>query len=561
MPQAAIAKAHVYFDTSTFIIAFILLGNFLEKRARRRTSDAITRLMQLQPDTASIQQNGTWKTVPVDQIIVGARIRITPGDRIPVDGRIVHGDSSIDESMVTGESAPVDKKNGDTVIGGTINISTSFEMEASKIGTETVLARIIALVQHAQESRAPVQKLVDSVSNIFVPTVIFLSITAFFAWLILGPQPQLLNAISAMVAVLIVACPCALGLATPLSIMVGIGRGAQEGILIKDAQTLEIAKKVTLIIFDKTGTLTKGKQRVQDFIINNNEDLDAILAVEHASNHPVSRAVVTYIQKTYPTTSPKEGVNQIENISGFGVRATFNNKKIMIGSLSLMEKEQVIITPEIKEETTKWALQAKSVSFVTIDDKLIAYFSLQDTLRDGAHDLIQKLKKAHVTPVMLTGDNEHVAQAVAQELGIEQFFAQVVPEKKASYVQQMQREGNVVAMVGDGVNDAPALATADIGIALSGGTDVALETAPVVLLRDDITLIPKVIALSRATVRNIRENLFWAFGYNTILVPVAMGILYPFFGITLHPNFAGIAMVLSSLSVVFNALRLRIVRL
>lgn len=575
---------HLYFDASATIITFILLGNYLETRAKQRTSAAIHALMGLQPQTAMVFRNNKWVSLAVEQVLVGERLRIKPGDSIPVDGVMLSGTSSINESMVTGESMPVRKRQGDMVVGGAVNLTGAFEMEAQKVGAETTLAKIIVLVKRAQGSKAPVQKMVDAISSVFVPAVIVLSLVTFLIWFNLGPEPQFLHALISMVSVLIIACPCALGLATPTSIMVGVGRGAQMGILIKDAQTLEVAGNINTVVFDKTGTLTRGQQSVHGFEMV--DDVDALFAkltwqvpgnvdpetytlaligaVETFSNHPISQAVVRYLQddKKLPRGLVAEDkIKQFESVAGLGLRAVVGGHKIIVGSRQLMEREGIQLTPEVDECAIEWAKEARSVSFVAFGDQLVAHFCVADTIREGAQEAVAQLKGKGIETVMITGDNQLAAQAVARMVGIDRFFARVLPEQKEEKVRALQSEKKLVAMVGDGVNDAPALAVADVGIAMGSGTDVALETAGVALLRNDIGLVPQVIALSQATTRNIRQNLIWAFGYNILLVPVAMGLLYPLFGITLHPMLAGAAMAFSSLSVVLNALRLRYVTL
>ena len=574
---------HVYFDASSTIITFILLGNYLETRAKGQTSRAIRMLMGLKPVTALIKritekEGEKWVEVPVERVVVGDILRVKPGGRIPVDGIIINGASSIDESMVTGESLPVEKKEGDAVIGATVNLTGSFDMETKKVGAQTMLAQIIEMVKQAQSSRPPIQKIVDAISALFVPTVIILSLITFLIWFNIGPEPQFLYAIINMVSVLIIACPCALGLATPTSITVGIGRGAQEGILIKDVQILQQAKKISVVVLDKTGTITEGKQSVQDFTVvseiknvlrDNNmvvpENMtpesylfSIIGAIESLSNHPISYAVVRYIDQKVKNkpTYPVIKVTDFKTISGFGVQARVAGVIIHIGSERLMETTNVNVPPEVHKCVSEWSQKIQSVSLVAFGNQLIAYFCVADTIREGAKKMINTLKKDGIQVVMLTGDNQQAAQSVAQQIGIDRFFAQVLPEDKAKWVKKIKKEGHFVAMVGDGINDAPALAVADVGIAVGGGTDVALETAGIALLRDDITLIPKIIALSQATIANIYQNLMWAFGYNVLLLPVAMGILYPLFGIMLHPMLAGAAMAFSSLSVVLNALRL-----
>lgn len=586
--QAIGLPTYQYFDAAIAIITFIFLGNYLEARAKKQTSRAIEKLMDLQPDTALVlvtrEGKKVWERKSVDAVVVGDIIRVSPGDRIPVDGQVVSGSSAVDQSMVTGESKPVSKKESDVVIGATINISGSLEMRAAKVGADTMLARIIELVKKAQASRAPVQKLVDQISAIFVPIVIILALLTFLVWFNWGPSPRFLYAIVNLVAVLIIACPCALGLATPMSIMVGVGRGALAGVLIKDVQTLEQAGVISCVIFDKTGTLTQGKQTVEQLTIvegaqalitqkgwkvppgvSEEQYLLALVSlVEERSRHPISIALVAYItEKVVNRDALIKGVSitQFEALSGLGDRATVDGRTLLLGSRRLMEREGVSLGADALGCVDEWSKEGKSVSFVSVDKELVAYFCVADQIREGSADAIKELKAMGVTPVMLTGDNEQAAQAVARSVGIDEFFAQVFPEEKTKKVAELKAKGYLVAMVGDGINDAPALAAADVGIAVGSGTDVALEAAGVALLHNDMKLVPFTIRLSRATMRNILQNLIWAFGYNIVLIPVAMGILYPLFGITLHPILAGAAMALSSFSVVLNALRLKRVSL
>jgi P-type Cu+ transporter len=581
---AASISTHLYFDASATIITFVLLGNYLETRAKKRAFTAVKKLMGLQPKTALVLRNNEWIQLPIEKVIVGDTIRIRPGDRIPVDGNIIDGTSSVNESMVTGESMPVHKKADDRVIGGTINLTGSFQMKTEHVGAHTILATIIELVKKAQMSRAPVQKLVDRISVIFVPAVILLSLLSFLIWFNMGPEPRALHAIITMVSVLIIACPCALGLATPTSIMVAIGRGAQLGILIKDAQTLEVAADISIIIFDKTGTLTLGQPSVQGLAIV--EDLATIFtrlhwqlpqgtdartymlaliyAIERLSNHPVSQAVVHYIAQD--TTAPKNfiaegGVEKFEAVEGLGVCGFIAGHRVAVGSWKFMEIEGVVNNPLLDSCAIAWSKEAKSVSFVALDKQLVASFCVADSIRPGAKETVQLLHARGIHVIMMTGDNAMSAATVAQAVSIDDVHAQVVPAQKEQLVHAAKNGHKIVGMVGDGINDAPALAAADVGIAMGSATDITLETAGVVLLRNDIRLVPHMIALSQATKKNIAQNLWWAFSYNMVLIPVAMGILYPLFGIMLHPMIAGIAMAFSSLSVIFNSLRLRYVPL
>jgi len=566
---AAHIPTHTYFEASSVIITFILLGNFLEIRAKGRASQAIKKLAALRPHDARVLratdgEGKQWITVSVEQVRVGDVFLVKPGEKISVDGVVVAGESVVDESMVTGESMPVSKKEGDTVVGATVNTSGSLEIQATKVGKDTMLAHIIDLVQRAQRSKARIQKFVDTVSSYFVPAVIVVALITVPIWLFWGPEPRILYAMVNMVSVLIIACPCALGLATPTSIMVGMGRGAQEGILIKDAQMLEIAGRVDTVLFDKTGTLTEGKQSVKEFrFVGNIPDKEFVKAiafvVEQRSNHPVSVAGAQYLesQLTDKTVAEKMKIEAFTALSGLGLQATVNGKNVLIGSERLLKDNGIDIEKDIHECALDWAKSARSVSYISIEKKLVAFFCVADSIRPEVKDAVEKLKSMSIESIMITGDNPISAQAVADAVGIETFFSQVLPEDKEKHVRSLIKQGRIVAMVGDGINDAPALAAAHIGIAMSGGTDVAMESAGAALLRPNLVLVPALINLSRATMRNISQNLVWAFGYNILLIPVAMGVLYPFFGIMLNPMFAGAAMAFSSLSVVLNALRLK----
>jgi heavy metal translocating P-type ATPase len=565
--------AHTYFETSTTIIALVLVGNFLETYARGKTSLALKKLLGLQAKTATVLKEGKELSVPIEQVREGDILLIRPGEKIPVDGVITQGESYVDESMVTGESMPVQKKSGERVIGATLNQAGSFEMKATHIGSQTVLAKIISLVQRAQSSKAPIERTTDTISEFFVPAVMVAALITFIVWFIWGPAPSFIHAMVNMVSVLIIACPCAMGLAVPMSIIVGIGRAATEGILVKDAQTLEEVGSLDVLLLDKTGTLTQGKQTVTNFAVI--KELNAIAAEQHwqvspgktaawylsslifsvekLSTHPVSQAIARYLESQADSLKTEK----LETISGLGLRAVVDGHAVVMGSQQLMEEENIVIPPGLAQCGIDDASHSGTHSFVAVGGKSLAFFCLSDALRPGAVQMVEYLKEHHVMPVMITGDNEQTAQAVARQVGIQKFFATVLPEQKEKYVQQFKTKNTRVGMVGDGINDAPALARADVGIAMSGGTDVAIETAGIVLLRSDISLIPKSMQISKVTMRNIIQNLVWAFGYNCILIPVAMGILYPWWGITLNPIFAGAAMAFSSLSVILNALRLR----
>jgi Cu+-exporting ATPase len=571
-------EPHVYFETSATIITLILLGKFLEMRAKGQTSEAIKKLLGLQAKTARVLRDGKEIEIPVDQIVVGDILIVKPGEKIPVDGVITKGESAVDESMITGESMPVRKIVENTVIGATINKSGSFEMRATKIGEETMLSQIIEMVKQAQGSRAPIQKLADTVSSYFVPVVLMLAVVTFLIWLNFGPQPAFLLALVNLIAVLIIACPCALGLATPTSIMVGTGKGAQNGILIKNAESLEIANKVNYVVFDKTGTLTKGEPEVQTFEFMDKleevvgslnwevpQDMNIkayisslVLSVEKKSHHPLAEAAVNHLEENRVFE-----VENFEDMSGLGVKAYVNGQEVLIGTQKLMDQEGVMRCADLTNLSDSLRQKAQTVSFVSVDKKNVALLGISDSIKESSKETIQALKDMGITSVMITGDNKMTAEAIAKELGIDEVLAEVLPDEKASKVKELQERNSksYVAMVGDGINDAPALATADIGIAMGSGTDVAIESAGITLLRGDIALVPKAINLSKSTMRNIKQNLVWAFGYNVVLIPVAMGVLYPFLGILLNPILASAAMAFSSISVVMNALRLKRIKL
>jgi Cu+-exporting ATPase len=584
------AEAHVYYDTSTMISALILLGRTLEAGAKGRASEAIRRLMGLQPKLARVMVEGVETEVPIEQVRAGDIVQMRPGERVPVDGEVVEGESAVDESMVTGESMPVDKKPGDPVIGGTVNQSGAFRFRASRVGAETVLAQIIRLVQEAQGSKAPVQRLADRVAGIFVPVVILIALVTFAIWLFVGPNPT--YAVIAAVSVLIIACPCALGLATPTSLLVGTGRGAELGILIRSAEALEVASAVDTVIFDKTGTLTRGEPEVTDAVPAAGWTEDRLLALaasaERNSEHPLARAVVRAARQRGLALSD---AGEFRAISGMGVRAVLDGRTVTVGSSRMAQGtsppsplskpldyarggsgEGRTNVPGLQQQATeatketgaspadaadRLAADGKTVMLVAVDGEAIGAIALADTPKPEAAAAVRALKEMGLTVVLITGDNERTADAIARQVGIEQVQAQVLPEGKAQAVEALQVHGRRVAMVGDGINDAPALAQADIGIAIGRGTDIAMESADITLVRDDLRLVPEAIRLSRATLRNIRQNLFFAFFYNSLGIPVAAGVLYPLIHTLLHPAMAAAAMAFSSVSVVTNALRLR----
>jgi Cu+-exporting ATPase len=549
----------VYFEAAAAITTLVLLGQVMELRARSRTSAAIRALLDLSPKTARfLSADGSEKDVPLEQVAPGDRLRVRPGEKIPVDGVLVEGRSSIDESMITGESIPVEKLPDDKVIGATINGTGSFVMRAERVGSETLLARIVQLVGQAQRSRAPIQRLADRVAKWFVPIVVAVAGVTFIAWVFLGPQPRFAHALVNAVAVLIIACPCALGLATPMAIMVGVGRGARAGVLIKNAEALEILEKVDTLVVDKTGTLTEGKPRLvsmTQYLGNDLELLRLAASLERASEHPLGSAVVAAaMARNLKLSQP----TQFDSITGKGIRGVVDGRNVAIGNQALMiavgafDKDQSMPPGPAADGTTL---------HVAIDGKYVGHFVVADRLKQSTPDAVRDLKAQGIHVVMLTGDNKTVAASIAQQLGIEEFEAEVLPERKLEIVRNLQGRGKVVAMAGDGINDAPALAQADVGIAMGTGTDVAMESGGITLVKGDLSAILRARNLSRATMRNIRQNLFFAFVYNAIGVPIAAGILYPFLGWLLSPIFAAAAMSFSSVSVITNALRLRNVKL
>ncbi len=545
-----------YFDVAVIVIGLILLGRYFEAKAKAGTSDAIKKLIGLQAKTAIVLRNGKEVDIPVEEVAIGDIIRVRPGEKIPVDGVIVEGESSIDESMVTGESIPADKAKGDTVVGSTINKSGTFTFKATKVGSETMLAQIIKLVQEAQGSKAPIQRIADTISSYFVPIVIMLAFATFGIWYIFGPSPALFYALLNMVAVLIIACPCAMGLATPTAIMVATGKGAELGILIKDAESLEIAHKVNTVIFDKTGTLTKGKPEVTDIIpIQGSKDelLSLAASIEKGSEHSLAEAIVSEADKQ---KTKLDNVSKFKAIAGHGVEGLVGKKQVYFGNRKLMEREKISLDKHLKE-IEKLESDGKTVMMLAVNGKLIGLIAVADTLKESAKEGVKALQDKGTEVVMITGDNQRTAQAIAEKVGIKRVLAEVLPDQKEAEVRKIQAEGKVVAMVGDGINDAPALAAADVGIAMGSGTDVAIESADIVLVNKDIRSVASSIELSRKTMRTIKMNLFWAFGYNVVLIPVAMGVLYPFFHILMNPIFASAAMATSSVSVVSNSLLLR----
>jgi Cu+-exporting ATPase len=553
--QAGVAP-DIYFDTAAVIITLILLGRYFEAVAKGQTSEAIRRLIGLQPKTARVLRKGKEIDVPVEQVEVGDVLRVRPGEKIAVDGVITEGSSAIDESMITGESLPVDKQKGDVVIGATINKTGSFLMRATKVGKDTALAQIIRLVEEAQGSKAPVQMLADKVSAVFVPIVIVIAIATFLVWFFFGPQPSFTRALVNFVAVLIIACPCAMGLATPTAIMVGTGKGAENGVLIRGGEALETLQKIDTIVLDKTGTLTKGKPSVTDVIAINgfseNQVLSLAASAEQASEHPIAQAIVEMAKaKKLRLLEPKK----FQAVPGKGLEAIVDGKRIAVGNEKLMLKEKASISV-LAEEAARLADNGKTAFFVAVNGKTAGVLAIADTLKPYSREAVAALEKMGIDVIMITGDNARTAKAIAKQAGITRVLAEVLPEQKEKEIQRLRKQGKIVAMVGDGINDAPALAAADVGIAIGSGTDVAMEAADVTLISGDLRNIITAIDLSKRTMRTIKENLFWAFAYNVALIPVAAGVLYPFYGILLNPILAGGAMAFSSVSVVGNSLRL-----
>jgi P-type Cu+ transporter len=548
----------VYFEAAAAITTLVLLGQVMELRARSRTSAAIRALLDLSPRTARrLNPDGTEKDIPLEQVQPGDRLRVRPGEKVPVDGMVVEGRSAVDESMITGESMPVEKLPDSKVIGATINGTGSFVMRAERVGSATLLARIVQLVSQAQRSRAPIQRLADRVSAWFVPSVVAIAVITFVAWLLFGPQPRLAHALVNAVAVLIIACPCALGLATPMAIMVGTGRGAQAGVLIKNAEALEIMEKVDTLAVDKTGTLTEGKPRLVswDKVFDDDAELFGLAAsLERASEHPLAAAVVAAAAERKLTLSQPQ---EFQSIAGKGIVGVVVGHKVAIGNPLLMVEAGALQKPAV----LSGSYPGGTILCVAVDGKYVGTLCVADRLKPDTPNTILQLKKQRLSVVMLTGDNKDAAKAVADKLGISEFEAEVLPEKKLGVIRRLQGQGRVVAMAGDGINDAPALAQADVGIAMGTGTDVAMESGGIILVKGDLTGILRARKLSQATMRNIRQNLFFAFVYNAVGVPIAAGVLYPFFGLLLSPIFAAAAMSFSSVSVITNALRLRNVKL
>ena len=547
---------HVYFESAAMIITFIMLGKWLEAVTKGKASEAIKKLIGLQPKTAMVVRNGKEIEIPISQLNIGDIVIVKPGQKIPVDGVIVEGSSSVDESMITGESIPVEKKKEDVVIGATINKHGSFKFKATKIGKDTVLSQIIKLVEEVQGSKAPIQRLADKVSGIFVPTVILIAITAFVLWFFVFGQTFIFS-LTIFVAILIIACPCALGLATPTAIMVGTGKAAENGILIKSSEALENAHKITTIVFDKTGTLTKGEPVVTNVLplnrFNNKEILKYAAVAEKKSEHPLAEAIINKAKEEKIKISDS---NSFKAIPGQGIIASYNKKEILFGNRNLMKKYNVKIHMH-EEKISNLENEGKTVMILALNNELIGLVAVADTLKEYSKEAVKKLHRMGKEVIMITGDNERTAKGIAKQLGIDSVLAEVLPEDKEEEVAKLQKQGKVVAMVGDGINDAPALAKANIGIAVGAGTDIALETGQIVLVKNDLRDVVTSIDLSNYTIKKIKQNLFWAFFYNSIGIPVAAGILYPFTGFLLNPMIAGAAMAFSSVSVVSNSLLMK----
>jgi len=548
----------VYFEATTVILTLVLLGQLLEARAHSQTSGAIKELLKLVPSTATLVIDGEDKIIAIDKIVQGNLLRVKPGEKIPVDGSIVEGHSSIDESMITGEPIPVDKNVNDKVSSGTINGTKSFIMKAEKVGSETLLSQIIHMVNTASRSKAPIQKLADRISKYFVPIVLLVSVLTFIIWAVFGPEPVYVFAFVNAIAVLIIACPCALGLATPMSVMVGVGRGAQSGVLIKNAEALEKMNKVDTLIVDKTGTITEGKPSVEKVIGTASFDekslLHYITSLNQYSEHPLAEAIVNYGKSKKSSISK---VNDFEAVAGKGVIGTVENRRVALGNSKLLEKLSVSISKDLLNKVVAEQEEGKTVSYISVDEEAVGYVTIFDAIKKTSLSAIKELQNNGVEVIMLTGDNKNTAKAVAEQLNLKHYKAECLPEDKLKEIKSLQEQGRIVAMAGDGINDAPALAQSDVGIAMGTGTDVAIESASITLVKGDLQGIVKAKKLSHSVVKNIKQNLFFAFVYNVLGVPIAAGVLYPVFGLLLSPMLAAAAMSFSSVSVIANALRLR----
>lgn len=561
--QSRGVEPHVYFEAAAVIVALVLLGRMLEEGAKKRTGTAIKKLMGLQAKTVRVVRHGAEEEVPIEHVQIGDIITLRPGEKVPVDGVLTSGASFIDESMLTGEPIPVEKSVGDRVFAGTINQKGSLRFTAEKIGGNTVLGQIIRLVQEAQGSKAPIQKLADKIAGVFVPVVVGIALVSFAVWMIVGPEPTLTNALLAMISVLVIACPCALGLATPTAIITGVGRGAEKGILIKNAESLERARSVNAVVFDKTGTLTLGQPDVVDVLwVGQAAErpllASALYAIEARSEHPLADAMMRYLEQDGIELID---IEDVESITGRGIIAQSNSARYVVGNQALMQEHGIALPHVVQHAVAQWKTEAKTVVFCATQGNIFAVFAIADTLKTTSAQAVAELQRAGVEVHMLSGDSEETAHAVARQVGIQHVRAEAMPQDKADYVQQLHKHGYTVAMVGDGINDSQALAVADVGIAMARGTDIAMDVADITLMHSDVRDVAVALRLSRRTVSTIRQNLFWAFIYNVIGIPIAAGVLYPAFGFLLDPMIAGAAMALSSVSVVANSLRLKTVKL
>ncbi len=549
---------HVYFEAATVILTLVLMGQVLEARAHNRTNSTVKELLKLAPNKAVRIVDGKEETITIDKIEVDDKLRVKPGGKIPVDGSIVDGESSVDESMITGEPVPVSKTAGDTVSSGTINGKQTFVMNAEKVGSDTLLSQIIEMVNKASRSRAPIQKLADKISGWFVPIVVLISVITFIVWAVFGPEPSYVYALVNAIAVLIIACPCALGLATPMSVMVGVGKGAQNGVLVKNAESLELLNKIDVLIVDKTGTITEGKPSVEKIGFSENvseeEVLQYIVSLNQNSEHPLADATVKYGKEQHSEVLETTDFN---SVTGKGVTGIINGKKVALGNEKMMEETGAIISKALQNKISEEQKEGKTVPMLSVDGKVIGYVVISDKIKENSKKAITELQEKGIQVIMLTGDNHDTAKAVASELNLADFKTEMLPQDKLEVVEILQAEGKKVAMAGDGINDAPALAKSDVGIAMGTGTDVAIESAGVTLVKGDLQGIVKAFHLSEKVMSNIKQNLFFALIYNTLGVPIAAGVLYPFFGILLSPMIAALAMSFSSVSVITNALRLR----
>ena len=549
-------EPHVYFEASAVVIAFILLGKVLEEKAKSNTSDAIKKLINLQPNSVTlVDSQGNKRIIFIDQIQKGDHIFVKPGAKIAVDGRIISGESYVDESMLTGEPLPVLKKAMDRIFAGTLNQKGSFIFQAEKVGQETLLSQIIQTVQDAQGSKAPVQKLVDKIARIFVPIVISLAIISFFVWMIFGGENRVAQGLLSAITVLVIACPCALGLATPTAIMVGIGKGAENGILIKDAEALESSKKIDAILLDKTGTLTEGKPRLVNILWEdeNQQAVDELVSLEKQSEHPLADSIIHYFNNR-----PEKKVEKFTSITGKGLEGQIENIHYFIGNKRLMEEKSIFMSTKIKTQAAYWEKEAKTIIWYATSEKVLAIMGIEDPIKERSSEAIQLLQKSGIETYMLTGDNWGTAKAIGQKAGIKHIHAEMLPKDKADFLKKLQAEGKSIAMVGDGINDSTALALADLSIAMGSGADIAMDVAKMTIISSDLIKIPFAIELSKNTLKTIKQNLFWAFIYNIIGIPIAAGLLYPINGFLLNPMLAGAAMALSSVSVVTNSLLLKL---